>query len=289
MLGFFTAIYSGLAFAFACIGVVFVGYKLYQYFKGDAKYTAPNQEFENIRRERLEREEVVSQFARQSNLHLHHHAHQTVARFKDQQAHLEKSIADFDEIIEQTQCANSDLNDANSSLQNTIIKPMQALLARIKIHFLDTTSLVSSLSEGMTTATHSLAAREKEVKAVIENLAKSQSNISSLMEQMPKANLQAQYVANLEERNRELEEFQTTATPALVDLTHRCKKLLDIKNHQQRLIKLLQAQNQSDTTPHDCRLFGSGSPNKLLVTGDGHELDEEGISTELRADTAMMV
>ena len=100
MLGFFTAIYSGLTFVFACIGVTFVAYKLYQrYFKQGANNAPPNQEFENLRRERLQRKEAVSQHAIQSNLLLHDNASQVVARFKNQQAHLEKSITDFDGFI----------------------------------------------------------------------------------------------------------------------------------------------------------------------------------------------
>ena len=93
MLGFFTAVYSGLTFLFACIGIVFVAYKLYQWYRNRHTNNArPNQDFEAIRTERLQREEVVSQYAIQSNLHLHHNAHQVAALFKEQQAHLEKSI-----------------------------------------------------------------------------------------------------------------------------------------------------------------------------------------------------
>ena len=111
MLGFFTAAYSGLTFLFACIGIVFIAYKLYQWYRNrHTNNTPPNQDFEAIRTERLQREEAVSQYAIQSNLHLHHNAHQVVALFKEQQAHLEKSITDFDNIIEQAQQSNSGVN-----------------------------------------------------------------------------------------------------------------------------------------------------------------------------------
>ena len=290
MLGFFTAIYSGLTLVFACIGVAFVAYKLYQrYFKRGANNAPPNQEFENIRRERQQREEAVSQHVTQSNLFLHHNANQVVDRFKAQQAHLEKYITDFDKVIEQSQRTNSGLNETNSSLQNSVIKPMQALLSRIKAHFQEANSLISNLSTAMTNATKSLAEREKEVQTIIENLAASQANFSSIMEQMPKVNLNAQYVAKLEKRNRDLEQFQSEATPLLTDLTRKCKKLIDIKNRQQRIIELLQAQNQGEATSHDSRLFGARSPNTSMPIDCIDELDPRDISTELRTDTALVV
>lgn len=290
MLGFFTAIYSGLTFVFACIGVAFVAYKLYQrYFKRGTNNAPPNQEFENIRRERQQREEAVSEHATQSNLFLHHNAHQVVDRFKAQQAHLEKSITDFDKVIEQTQRTNSDLNETNSSLQNNVITPMQALLARIKAHFHEASALISNLSAAMTNATKSIAEREKELKVAIENIAESQASISAAMEQLPKVNLNAQYVAKLEKKNRDLEQFRSEATPLLTDLTRKCEKLIDIKNRQQRIIELLQTQNQGESTSHDSRLFGSSSPNTSMPIDSIDELDPREISTEIRTDTALMV
>ena len=257
MLVFFTAVYSGLTFLFACIGIAFVAYKLYQWYqKRRANNTPPNQDFEDIRRERLQREEAVSQYATESNLHLHHNAHQVVARFKDQQAHLEKSIADFDVIIAQTQRTNSDLNETNSSLQNRVIIPMQALLARIKAHYQEASSLVSKLAEAMTNATQSIAEREKELKVAIENIAESQASISSAMEKLPKVNLNAQYVVKLEEENRALEN-------GLKSLTEKAKKLLEINKRQERVIDLLQQRKTGDTTPYDCRLFGSEANREI--------------------------
>ena len=257
MLVFFTAVYSGLTFLFACIGIAFVAYKLYQWYqKRRANNTPPNQDFEDIRRERLQREEAVSQYATESNLHLHHNAHQVVARFKDQQAHLEKSIADFDVIIAQTQRTNSDLNETNSSLQNRVIIPMQALLARIKAHFQEASSLVSKLTEAMTNATQSISEREKELGVAIENIAESQASISSAMEKLPKVNLNAQYVVKLEEENRALEN-------GLKSLTEKAKKLLEINKRQERVIDLLQQRKTGDTTPYDCRLFG-GEANREI-------------------------
>ena len=257
MLGFFTAVYSGLTFLFACIGIVFVVYKLYQWYRNrHTNNTPPNQDFEAIRRERLQREEAVSQYATQSNLHLHHNAHQVVALFKEQQAHLEKSITDFDNIIEQAQQANSDLNEANSSLQNKVIMPMQALLARIKTHFQEASSLVYKLSEAMTNATQSIAEREKELKVAIENIAESQASISSAMEKLPRVNLSAQYVARLEEENRAL-------TNGLTSLTERAKKLIEINKRQERVIDLLQQREDGDIVPYDCRLFSSAGNREI--------------------------
>lgn len=290
MLGFFTAVYSGLTFLFACIGIAFVAYKLYQWYQNRrTNSTAPNQDFEEIRRERLQREEAVSQYATQSNLHLNQNAHQIVARFKDQQTHLEKSIADFDKIIEQAQHTNNDLNEANSSLQNRVIIPMQALLAQIKAHFQEASSLVYKLSTAMTNATQSIIEREKELKVAIENMAESQANISAAMEQMPKVNLHAQYVAKLEEKNRDLEKFRSEATPLLEGLTYRCNKLMEIKTRQQQIIELLQAQNQGDATSHDCRLFGARSPSTAMPADSEEELYSRDLSTELRSDTALIV
>ena len=257
MLGLFTAVYSGLTFLFACIGIVFVAYKLYQWYRNrHTNNTSPNQDFEDIRRERLQREEAVSQYATQSNLHLHHNAHQVVARFKDQQTHLEKSIADFDKIIEQAQHTNISLNEANSSLQNSVIIPMQDLLARIKTHFQEASSLVYKLSEAMTNATQSIAEREKELKVAIENISESQASISSAMEKLPCVNLNAQYVARLEEENRDL-------TNGLTSLTEKAKKLLEINKRQERVIDLLQQRKTGDTTPYDCRLFGSEANREI--------------------------
>lgn len=275
MLGFFTAIYSGLILVFACIGVVFVGYKLYQYFKGDAKNTAPNQEFENIRRERLEREDAVSQFVRQSNLHLHHHAHQAVARFKDQQAHLEKSITDFDAFIEQAHRTNSDLNETNSSLQNSIILPMQTLLVLVKAHFQSASSLVLSLSAAMPTATKSVEDREHELRVVIQNLDEVESSLRNVK-------LKAEYVTKIEEENR-------TLVSSLVGLTEKAAKLFETNKRQRRIIELLQAKNQSDAASHDCRLFGARSPSASIPIDSDDELDPRPTSTELRNDTALMV
>lgn len=257
MLGFFTAVYSGLTFLFACIGIVFVAYKLYQWYRNrHTNNTPPNQNFEAIRRERLQREEAVSQYATQSNLHLHHNAHQVVALFKEQQAHLEKSITDFDNIIEQAQQANSDLNETNSSLQNKVIIPMQALLARIKTHFQEASSLVYKLSEAMTNATQSIAEREKELKVAIENITESQASISSAMEKLPRVNLNAQYVARLEEENRAL-------TSGLTSLTEKTKKLLEINKRQDRVIDLLQQRETGGTIPYDCRLFSSANNREI--------------------------
>ena len=56
MLGFFTAVYSFFAFIFAFVGIAFVSYQLYQwYLKRRINSAQPNQEFESIRRERLQR------------------------------------------------------------------------------------------------------------------------------------------------------------------------------------------------------------------------------------------
>lgn len=290
MLGFFTAIYSGVTFAFVCIGVAFVAYKLYQrYFKPGANNTPSNQEFENIRRERLQREEAASQHAIQSNVLLHDNAHQVVARFKDQQAHLEKSITDFDNLLEQAQQANSDLTETNSSLQNSVITPMQALLARIKAHFQEANSFISTLSAAMTNATKSLAEREQELKVVIENITKSQDNIDSAMEQLPQVNLSAQYVVKLEQRNHDLEKQLSDVTTALVSLTSQSEKLLEIKNRQQRLIEFLKTQNPSDVSSPDCRLFGARSSNTRPSDNSEDETVSNYMSAELRTDTTLMV
>ena len=109
------------------------------------------------------------------------------------------------------------------------------------------------------------------------------------MEQMPKVNLNAQYVAKLEKKNRDLEQFRSEATPLLTGLTQKCEKLIEIKNRQQRIIELLQAQNQGETTPHDSRLFGTRSPNTSMPIDIIDELDPRNASTELRTDTALMV
>ena len=290
MLVFFTAVYSGLTFLFACIGIAFVAYKLYQWYqKRRANNTPPNQDFEDIRRERLQREEAVSQYATESNLHLHHNAHQVVARFKDQQAHLEKSIADFDVIIAQTQRTNSDLNETNSSLQNRVIIPMQALLTRTKAHFQEASSLVSRLAEAMTNATQSISEREKELKVAIENMAKSQANISSAVEQLPKVNLCAQYLVKLEQRNHDLEKQLSEVTTALVALTSQSEKLLEIKSRQQRLIECLKKQNPSHVPSPDCRLFGARSSNTSRPTDSEDEIVSNYMSAELRTDTTLMV
>ena len=288
MLGFFTAIYSGLTFVFACIGEAFVAYKLYQrYSKQGANNASPNQEFENIRRERQQREEAVSEHATQSTLFLHHNADQIVARFKDQQAHLETSITDFDVIITQTQHANSGINETNSSLQNRVIIPMQALLTRIKAHFQEASSLVSKLAEAMTNATQSIAEREKELKVAIENLAESQVSISSAMEKLPQVNLHAQYVAKLEEDNRALED-------GLKSLTEKAKKLLEINKRQERLIELLQQQGTGSTITHDFRLFASGANHEISSVNYEKKQDETSVlvgydSESSYRDTAITV
>ena len=272
MLGFFTAVYSGLAFLFACIGIVFIAYKLYQWYRNrHTNNTPPNQDFEAIRTERLQREEAVSQYAIQSNLHLHHNAHQVVALFKEQQAHLEKSITDFDNIIEQTQQSNSDLNETNSSLQNKVIMPMQALLARIKTHFQEASSLVYKLSAAMTNATQSITEREKELKVAIENIAESQAIISSEMEKLPQVNLNAQYVARLEEENRAL-------TSGLTSLTEKAKKLLEINKRQDRVIDLLQQRETGSTVTHDFRLFASGDNHEISSVNYEEKQDEKPVS-----------
>jgi len=261
---------------FACIGAAFVAYKLYQrYFKQGENNAPPNQEFENIRRERLQREEAVSQHAIQSNLLLHDNAHQVVARFKNQQAHLEKSITDFDVIITQTQHTNSDLNETNSSLQNNVITPMQALLARIKAHFQEASSLVLSLSAAMSTATKSVVDREHELRVIIQNLAEVESSLRNVK-------LKAEYVTKIEEENR-------TLVSSLVGLTEKATKLVETTKRQKRIIELLQAKNQSDAASHDCRLFGDRSPNTSMPIDSIDELDPRNISTELRTDTALMV
>ena len=288
MLGFFTAVYSGLAFLFACIGIAFVAYKLYQWHRSrHTNNTPPNQDFEAIRRERLQREEAVSQYATQSNLHLHHNAHQIVARFKDQQAYLEKSIIDFDVVITQTQHTNSDLNETNSSLQNRVIIPMQALLTRIKAHFQEASSLVSKLAEAMTNATQSIAEREKGLKVAIENLAESQASISSAIEKLPQVNLHAQYVAKLEEDNRALE-------GGLKSLTEKAKKLLEINKRQELLIELLQQQETGSTETHDFRLFASGAKHEISSVNYEEKRDETSVlvgydSESSYRDTAITV
>lgn len=290
MLGFFAAIYSGITFLFACIGVAFVAYKLYQsYFKRDTNTSQLNQQFENIRRERLQREEAVSQHVIQSNQLLQENAEQVVARFKDQQAHLEKFITDFDLIIAQTQYINNDLNETSSSFQNRVIIPMQALLTRIKAHFQEASSLVSRLAEAMTNATQSISEREKELKVAIENMAKSQANISSAVEQLPKVNLCAQYLVKLEQRNHDLEKQLSEVTTALVALTSQSEKLLEIKSRQQRLIECLKKQNPSHVPSHDCRLFGARSSNTSRPTDSEDETVSNYMSAELRTDTTLMV
>ena len=290
MLGFFAAIYSGITFLFACIGVAFVAYKLYQsYFKRDTNTSQLNQQFENIRRERLHREEAVSQHVIQSNLLLQENAEQVVARLKDQQAHLEKSITDFDLIIAQTQYINNDLNETSSSFQNRVIIPMQALLTRTKAHFQEASSLVSRLAEAMTNATQSISEREKELKVAIENMAKSQANISSAVEQLPKVNLCAQYLVKLEQRNHDLEKQLSEVTTALVALTSQSEKLLEIKSRQQRLIECLKKQNPSHVPSPDCRLFGARSSNTSRPTDSEDEIVSNYMSAELRTDTTLMV
>lgn len=280
MLGFFTAVYSGLTFLFACIGIVFVAYKLYQWYRNRHTNNAqPNQGFEAIRTERLQREDAVSQYAIQSNLHLHHNAHQVVALFKEQQAHLEKSITDFDNIIEQTQQSNSDLNETNSSLQNRVIIPIKALLTRIKAHFQEASSLVSKLAEAMTNATQSIAEREKELKVAIENLAESQASISSAMEKLPQVNLHAQYVAKLEEDNRALE-------GGLKSLTEKAKKLLEINKRQERLIELLQQQETGSTITHDFRLFASGANHEISSVNYEEKQDEKPVSVSYGSESS---
>lgn len=280
MLSFFTAVYSGLAFLFACVGVVFVVYKLYPWYRSrHANNTPPNQDFEDIRRERLQREEAVSKYAVQSNLHLHHNAHQIVARFKDQQAHLEKSIADFDLIIAQTQHTNSELNETNSSLQHKIIVPMQALLARIKSHFQDASSFVSKLSEAMTNATQSITEREKELKVAIENIAESQANISSAMEKLPQVNLNAQYVARLEEENRAL-------TSSLTSLTERTEKIFEINQRQKQLIALLQHRESGRTTSYDYRLFGNEASRETALVDSEEKQDTTRVFVDSYSDSS---
>ena len=133
---------------------------------------------------------------------------------------------------------------------------MQALLARIKTHFQEASSLVYKLSEAMTNATQSIAEREKELKVAIENITESQASISSAMEKLPRVNLNAQYVARLEEENRAL-------TSGLTSLTEKTKKLLEINKRQDRVIDLLQQRETGGTIPYDCRLFSSADSREI--------------------------
>lgn len=170
MLGFFTAVYSGLAFIFACIGIAVISYQLYQWcLKRRANNVSLNREFEEIRGERLQREGEISIYATDSTLHLQNNTHQVVERFKEQLAHLDVSITAFDQALEHTQHANNGLDEARRSLTYTIIEPMKVLLDRIKSQFEQSRAFVSALSDAFTQSTAAVKARERELAVVIQN------------------------------------------------------------------------------------------------------------------------
>ena len=156
---------------------------------------------------------------------------------------------------------------------------MQALLARIKTHFQEASSLVYKLSAAMTNATQSITEREKELKVAIENIAESQAIISSEMEKLPQVNLNAQYVARLEEENRAL-------TSGLTSLTEKTKKLLEINKRQDRVIDLLQQRENGSTITHDFRLFASGDNHEISSVNYEEKQDEKPVSVSYGSESS---
>ncbi len=249
MLGFFAAIYSGLSFVFACVGVAFVVYKLYQWYRNRNTNSAHlNQDLEGTQSVRLEREDAVSQYAIQSNVHLHENAHQIVNRCKEQQHHLSISIKAFDQMLEHAKETNSGLDEAGRSFYYTVIAPMKILLERIKAQFKQSSALLSNLSNAFTESNQALVNRERELGSVVQNISETESSLRGVR-------LQAEYVKGVEEKNRALER-------ALSKLTTVAKRRAEIVKRQERLITLLQDGDACETG-HDFKLFGNGVEAEL--------------------------
>ena len=241
-------------------------YRLYQWYRNrGASNTSNSQEFEETQRARRQREETVSQYATQSNLHLHYNANEIVARFKEQQNHLGISIRAFDQNLEHIQRTHSSFDETGRALHYTVIEPMRILIDRIKAQFEQSSNLLSTLSDAFTHATQSVVDRERELSGIITNLSETEQSLRGVR-------LQAEYVRRCEEKIRTLED-------ALKDLTRKAKKLFELNKRQEQLIDRLQ-NSEEDSAPatHDFRLFGGTTTR-----------DEQLLDYEEQQDSAIFV
>ena len=240
---FFAVLYSGLIFVFACIGVAYVAFKLYQWYRNRYANNPPlNQNLEGIQREHLEREEEISQSAIQSNIHLHENAQEIFNRFKDQQHHLSISIKAFEQMLEHIIQTNNTADEASRTLHYTVIEPMRILLERIKSQFDQSSLLLSSLSNAVK---QSQSIEESRYELVSVGRVPSETSLS-----LRNSQFKAEYIKSLEEKNRILEN-------RLLVLIRTTKKSIETKKHQDGLTVLLQKEGSYEAG-HGFRLFGNG-------------------------------
>lgn len=280
MLAFFTALYYSFVFIFVCIGVAFVAHKLYQWcFKRKPNNVSTSPEFEDIQRERSQREEELSRYLTDTALDLRHNSHQVISLFKAQQTHLEKSITDFDDVIAHIKHTNKDLDTSNNALQHQVIAPMQKLLVRVRIHFQQASSLITNLSKAMTTAVKSLSAREEDLEIAVHNIAQAQAKYDLAIEQLPKVKLTADHVVEIESQLSE-------AVDKLSKLLKKCEQYEEAIKKQKKIIELLKTQNQLPSS-YDCRLFGTQTA--VLPTNAENSVESRGVIDELHTDTFLIV
>ncbi|PJD93824.1 MAG: hypothetical protein CK423_06885 [Legionella sp.] len=269
------SIFSFFTFSFACIGVAFVGYSLYQRYK-NRDQSNTHQDFEANRAARQQREEQISEYATQSTLRLHGEAHQILANYKEQQAHFGSTLEAFDLLLEDISHNNLQLDNLNNSVQDTVLQPMKLLLDKIRAHYADSCSLISFLSEALIQSAESIKTKEQEMQIIIQDISTTQvefqNGVSTLMGLVNTVQLKADYIKKLEEKNRALES-------ALADAVRDVEILLGVCESKSNLLNSVL---KSDASSYDCRLFGNGSPDIAAL-----EQKEEDTSVENTMGTAM--
>ncbi len=289
MLGIQTLMGTGLGtvFTYVCVGVavVAIAYVLYKAYMSRRRERTPN-EFQENNRDRQQREQRITAHA-DNALELQHDAQQILTRVHNQQQQFGAILTDFDRMLADIQSTNSSVDQANRTLQDTVIDSIISLLGKMKTEYQQMSTLLTTLSSALDHTNRTFATREKEINLVVSNLqaieASANQSIQMVVSEWPAISHIQKMLYRKIEKNTELEKINQALKESLresaatnAQLSERLAELIDITERQRSLLNMIgptenqepSSENCRHTSPVDYKLFSQQGGIPSNKSGD---------------------
>ena len=193
-----------------------------------------------VRRERLQREERISEHSSQTTLQLQEDAQAVVGHFQQQRENFGHLIENFEQTIAYLQSTTQTLEQAQQVIHTSIIKKLCVFLDGLKTQYTTYCSHLNLLSDTLTTTNQAISDRELEFKMLVDQLKQLETQTQKNVEQISvvtrgldsvndlEATLQSykHVISTLKKDNKELYNYARTLLGEVKSLNARLKQLL---------------------------------------------------------------
>ena len=170
---------TGLSHIFTCIGiatvVVLFGYACYIYFRQPHPENQLNG-FAANGQARLQRAASVQTYTVQSTQRLQELANNILANTQQEQAHLSSLRSEFGLNLVNIQSIEDGLGQANHSLQDTVIRSFENLLAKIQVKCVAMFTQISDLEAVLKSTNQTIVKQEQELSHIVNNFKEIESS-----------------------------------------------------------------------------------------------------------------